>query len=157
MKLEIGSQGKKDGWITLDINPSCNTDIIADAFQKLPIADNSVDELFASHVIEHASWYYTQDILKDWVRVIKPSGFIHIICPDFKHHVKFYLDHPETLYEHEQIAVGIYGHQHMHISMIHRAGLDRYYLEKYLDNAGITNMHWNQSNLFELNVIGQKK
>lgn len=90
-RLEIGSGGHPHkGYIHLDIDPKWNPDIVADA-RKIPLPDNSVDEILAQHVIEHFPWSETNKILKEWYRVLKPNGIIKIICPDLDYILRVYL------------------------------------------------------------------
>jgi len=49
----------------------------------LPYADGSVDEIRASHVLEHFGHREVADVLKDWVRALKPGGVLRIAVPDF--------------------------------------------------------------------------
>jgi hypothetical protein len=49
----------------------------------LPYADDSVDEIRASHCLEHFGHRIVPDVLKDWVRALKPGGMLNIAVPDF--------------------------------------------------------------------------
>src|SRR6185369_9273983 len=100
MKIEIGGH-KHDDWLSLNIDKEWDKgpDIIADAFERLPFADGSLDEISACHIIEHAGWDRIPDILKDWGRTIKSGGYITIKCPDFEYHVKRYTANHHMLYE----------------------------------------------------------
>jgi radical SAM protein with 4Fe4S-binding SPASM domain len=49
---------------------------------KLPFEDNSIDEIYASHIIEHFHFYEAMDVLKEWCRVLKPGGKVMIETPD---------------------------------------------------------------------------
>lgn len=49
----------------------------------LPYPDNSVEEIVASHVLEHFSHRDVLAVLSDWVRVLKPGGKIRLAVPDF--------------------------------------------------------------------------
>ena len=49
----------------------------------LPWPDNSVDEILASHCIEHFIYHHAPDLVHDWIRMLKPGGRIEIITPDF--------------------------------------------------------------------------
>lgn len=49
---------------------------------KLDYADNSVDEIYASHVLEHIHHSKTVQTVQEWVRVLKPGGKIRIAVPD---------------------------------------------------------------------------
>src|SRR5438105_3321848 len=46
-------------------------------------ADASADEVRASHVLEHFSHRDTLNVLKEWVRVLKPGGVLKIAVPNF--------------------------------------------------------------------------
>lgn len=53
-------------------------DIVAHG-DELPLADNSVDFVINSHVIEHV--YDPIKTIKEWIRVVKPGGYVYIIAP----------------------------------------------------------------------------
>lgn len=77
IKLNIGGGGKPiDGYTEIDRKSG------QEAY-PLTFADNSVDEVRASHVLEHFSHRKTVDVLKEWVRVLKHGGVIKIAVPDF--------------------------------------------------------------------------
>lgn len=50
----------------------------------LDIEDNSVDEIRASHILEHFPQAQIPVVLKDWVRALKPGGVLKIAVPDFE-------------------------------------------------------------------------
>jgi hypothetical protein len=50
----------------------------------LQYADNSVDEIRASHILEHFSFADAQEALKEWTRVLKPGGRIRLAVPDIE-------------------------------------------------------------------------
>jgi SAM-dependent methyltransferase len=45
----------------------------------LPFKDNMVDFVISSHVIEH--FYDPVKTIKEWLRVVKPGGYVYIIAP----------------------------------------------------------------------------
>jgi FkbM family methyltransferase len=51
---------------------------------KLDFDDNSVTEILASHVFEHLNPYHSTDILREWLRVLKPGGKIIMEMPDIE-------------------------------------------------------------------------
>lgn len=82
-KLEIGaSENVIPGFETLNILPGKHIDYVWDASKQLPFRKNSFDTIYASHVLEHIPWYQTETVLKEWVRIIKPSGALEIWIPD---------------------------------------------------------------------------
>lgn len=48
---------------------------------KLNFKNNELDFLYASHVLEHFS--NTLEVLKEWLRVVKPGGYVYFAVPDF--------------------------------------------------------------------------
>lgn len=69
-----------DGYINCDLyNPKA--EIKCDV-KNLPFEDNTFEYIFASHIIEHFDFYEAFDVLKEWYRVLKPGGVIHIETPD---------------------------------------------------------------------------
>ena len=49
---------------------------------KLPYADNSVDAIYCSHVIEHIETLHVEEFFKESFRVLKSAGLLRIACPD---------------------------------------------------------------------------
>jgi predicted SAM-dependent methyltransferase len=89
--INIGSGNwSKKGWINLD-HPSDyykNTQrghtIIAYDIRKdyLPFADDSVDAIYCSHVIEHIENKYIFNMFKECLRILKKGKVFRIACPD---------------------------------------------------------------------------
>jgi len=68
----VGKTGGQRGVVS-------QADIAADV-TFLPIRDNSIDYIIARHILEHLRDCVLA--LNEWVRVLKPSGKIILICPD---------------------------------------------------------------------------
>lgn len=92
-KLEIGPGNERiKGFETLNIINSKSTDYILDASKSLPFKDNTFNLIYASHILEHIPWYQTQEILKEWMRVLKPGGSLEIWVPDGFKIAKAFID-----------------------------------------------------------------
>ncbi len=57
----------------------------------LPHGDGAVDEIVASHVLEHFSHREVRRVLTEWVRVLRPGGKISLAVPDFEEVAALYL------------------------------------------------------------------
>lgn len=57
----------------------------------LDYADGTVDEIYASHVLEHFGHAEVFAVLKDWVRALKPGGVLKIAVPNFEWIAEHYL------------------------------------------------------------------
>jgi ubiquinone/menaquinone biosynthesis C-methylase UbiE len=88
MKLNLGCGGRVFGgdWINVDVieqSPSTAVQYLkADVSQRLPFDDDSADEVFSCHVLEHLWPWDVECILKDWIRVLKPGGAFVVECPN---------------------------------------------------------------------------
>lgn len=63
-----------------------------DCIYPLKYADGSVDEVRASHVLEHFGMADSLNVLQDWARVLKPGGVLKIAVPNFDWVVQHYYD-----------------------------------------------------------------
>ena len=81
--LEIGcGSSRLPEFETLDIVGGPNMDYVYDAAKPLPFKDNTFDLIYASHVLEHIPWYKTEEVLREWVRILKPGGQLEVWAPD---------------------------------------------------------------------------
>lgn len=78
------------GFINIDIAKTPATDKVMDA-RKLNYPDNSVDTIYASHLLEHFPHGEVPLVLKEWHRVLKPGGKAVIVTPDFDRYVDWYI------------------------------------------------------------------
>ena len=86
MKLNLGSGIKKyDGFLNVDADPSVNPDILVDLETgKLPIDDNSVDEIKAYHIFEHIGENFFK-FLQELYRVCENGAIIDVHVPHPRH------------------------------------------------------------------------
>lgn len=82
MKLHIGGQEKKEGWKILNIQKKNNVDFVGDIKDLSQFGDNSVEEIYASHVLEHVEQQKVNDTLKGIYRVLKQEGKFYVSVPD---------------------------------------------------------------------------
>ena len=64
MKLHIGGEEKKEGWKILNIQKKDNIDFIGDITDLSQFEDNSIEEIYASHVVEHVAQKNVEKTLK---------------------------------------------------------------------------------------------
>jgi len=85
MKLNLGCGSEhKKGYLNIDLYCPV-ADLIHDLSQPLPFKDESIDKIYASHVIEHLSRAEWQKAKQDWARVLKKGGKLEILCPDLEY------------------------------------------------------------------------
>jgi SAM-dependent methyltransferase len=67
----------------LDIYRATGVDAIADLSGSLPLADDSVDVLFAVHILEHLIDFLP--LVDECHRVLRPGGVLHVMSPWWRH------------------------------------------------------------------------
>ena len=65
---------------------------IVDIRSALPFADNSIDFIYCSQVVEHLFLYDLTKFLRECKRVLKPNGVIRRLTPDLNKTIKLYLN-----------------------------------------------------------------
>jgi predicted SAM-dependent methyltransferase len=77
-------------FVNIDTRPMPHTHYIHEV-EKLPmLASNSVDLLYASHLLEHVPRNDVQAALTEWYRVLKPGGILRFGVPHFDGLVEVY-------------------------------------------------------------------
>lgn len=83
IRLNLGGGGiKHEGFLSVD-KFDARADVKMDIVH-LDIQDNTVSEIIASHVFEHLNPYHSLDILREWLRVLKPGGKLAMEMPDIE-------------------------------------------------------------------------
>lgn len=81
MKLNLGSgKSKKDGFIGVDVD-DFGQDVIADLREPWKWDDNSIDEVYSAHFVEHLTAPERIHFANELYRVLKPGATAEIITP----------------------------------------------------------------------------
>jgi len=70
--------------LRLDVDPSVKPDIIGSMTDMSAVASASGDAIFSSHNIEHLYPHEVPLALAEFKRVLRPTGFVVITCPDLQ-------------------------------------------------------------------------
>ena len=82
MKLHIGGKEVKEGWKILNIIKNDGVDFVGSISDLSQFADNSIEEIYASHVFEHVVRDKVEATLQGINRVLKQSGKFYVSVPD---------------------------------------------------------------------------
>jgi len=84
VKLNLGCGWRNFGkdWIHIDGGDYPHLDY--KDITNLEFEDNSVDLIYASHVIEYFDINEVKEVLREWRRVLKPGGELRVAVPDFE-------------------------------------------------------------------------
>ena len=92
MKLHIGGKEKKEGWKILNIQKFEGVDFLGDISDLSQFEDNSIQEVYASHVIEHVPQKKVNETLKGVYRILSENGKFYISVPDMDVLCKIFID-----------------------------------------------------------------
>ena len=92
MKLHIGGEQVKEGWKILNIQKKDGVDYVGDISDLSQFKDNSIEEIYASHVFEHVKKRKIKDTLIGIHRVINENGKFYVSVPDLKLLCKIFID-----------------------------------------------------------------
>lgn len=93
LRLNLGGRGTKiAGFKTVDLSAEHDVDFREDVSNLASFETNSVDEIYASHILEHFPHTKTVDVLKEWCRVLVPGKKLFISVPDFNEAIQVYLE-----------------------------------------------------------------
>ncbi len=98
LRLNLGCGDKiLPGYINVDVAASragMKPDLLCDLRDLAALDDNSVDEILSVHVVEHFWRWEVTDILREWIRVLKPGAAMIIECPNLESACRTFLDDP---------------------------------------------------------------
>ena len=137
MKLHIGGKSKKEGWKILNIQKSEDVDFEGDIRDLSQFKDESVEEIYASHVIEHVDQKNINETLKGIYRVLKKNGKFYISVPDLDTLCHFFISplaNKKTKYHTMRMMFGGQVDEHD----FHYFGWNFEFLHDYLNNTGFT-------------------
>ncbi|MBK6906769.1 MAG: tetratricopeptide repeat protein [Rhodocyclaceae bacterium] len=82
LRLHLGGREVREGWKILDIEARPEVDFVGTISDLSVFADESVREIYASHVLEHVGFREVLDVLRGIYRVLETGGSVYISVPD---------------------------------------------------------------------------
>lgn len=137
MKLHIGGEQIKEGWKILNIKPNVGVDYIGDICNLGQFPNDSIDEIYASHVFEHVLQRDALNVLVGIARVLKKGGKLYISVPDLEILCNIYLD-PKAPKEVKVHAMRMMFGGQVDEFDIHYMGWNQELLFDYLQLAGFS-------------------
>jgi len=135
IKLHIGCGKRNFGndWIHIDGNKYDHVQFINAT--ELSFDTNSVDLIYASHLIAYFNRDEIKNVLKEWHRVLKPNGILRIATPDFNAMVKLYISQNLILTE---LLGPLYGKWDLNGEIYHKTAYDFESLSNVLYSIGFS-------------------
>ena len=138
IKINMGCGWRNFGhdWIHIDGGDYAHLDYRS--LEDLEFEDNTVDLIYASHVIEYFDRYEVEDLLREWKRVLKTDGILRLAVPNFEALSALYVNKAIPL---EKVLGPLYGRMPMEDLVIyHKTTYDFESLRTVLENCGFPNV-----------------
>jgi len=138
VRLHIGGQEPKSGWKIINIQPGPYVDYVGNCISLQQFTDSSVDEVYASHVLEHLGFReeLPQALQEIW-RVLKPRGILRISVPDFETLCGLFINQEAPIEEKFSLMMHMFGAQEDE-NDFHKTGLTWDFLSHFLIEAGFS-------------------
>jgi predicted SAM-dependent methyltransferase len=91
MKLHLGCGSKHiEGFTNIDIRYLPGVDEINHVRFLRNYKENSIDLIYACHVLEHFGRWEYESVLTRWFELLKPGGVLRLAVPDFEAICNYY-------------------------------------------------------------------
>jgi predicted SAM-dependent methyltransferase len=129
------------GFVNIDANLFRRNDLWLDITLGLPFPGESIDVVFASHLLEHFPEGTLRKVLREIHRVLKPTGGVRFITPHLRkalqaywaEDARFFSDWPDA-----HVSFGGKLNNYLLCRNQHRLMFDFGYFQELLEEAGFT-------------------
>lgn len=137
LKLNLGcGEFKLDGFINIDCVSAGNVkpDLVLDFVDKqLPYEQNSVDQIWMIHCLEHIEMPKWGRLLAEFTRVLKDNGSLTLAYPEFKECARRFIENENN--QRTFWRATLYGRQ-LYDTDYHVVPMDSHEIKETLEAAG---------------------
>jgi predicted SAM-dependent methyltransferase len=146
MKLHLGC-GRKyiEGFKHVDLQDLDHIDYKTSVDDLHFASDDSVDLIYAAHVLEHFGRLEYMNVLKEWYRVLKPGAILRLSVPSFEAVVEYYTTKEDDL---NKLLGLLVGGQKIGQYDYHKMIFDEKLLSSALEEVGFSTVYkydWNKT------------
>jgi predicted SAM-dependent methyltransferase len=135
MNLHIGGRERKDGWKILDAQSGPEVDYVADIRNLSQFGDDSIESVYASHVLEHVGQADIVPVLRGIRRTLKQGGEFRVAVPDLDVLCHLLLNPRASVQMKWQTMQMMFGGQ-IDPHDFHYVGLNEHFLGHFLGEVG---------------------
>lgn len=141
MKINLGSGPLKiDGYKNVDVDESVRPDYVAPC-DNLPFANDSLDEIFTSHMVEHLTPWHLHECFIEWHRVLKVGGTLAIETPNLEKIIDWMKSSNDYCSFASHGMAGLFGDALTYNDfMAHKWGYTPESLKNFLENCNFTDI-----------------
>ncbi len=140
LNLGCGDRKRLSNFVNIDIVRNKNVDIVCDVRRLPMIHNNSVDLIYASHILEYFDRVEVAEVLVEWRRVLKTRGILRLAVPDFEQIALLY---HTTDYGLDKFIGMLYGRQPVNGKFIyHKTCYDEDSLRETLERCGFEDIRY---------------
>jgi hypothetical protein len=146
LKLHLGCGDiKLDKWVNIDWTESPYTDLVDDVSNLNKFEENSVDEIYACHILEHFGLDHNieqphcVDVLTRWNKILKPNGILYVSVPNLLSLMRGLKDNYNNISNTYDILRCCFGGQD-YKGNTHYCGFTEPYLKYLLERTGYCNI-----------------
>jgi hypothetical protein len=157
-----------EGYINVDVaaaRAGRAPDVLCDLRRLGPFATDSCDEVMAIHVVEHFYRWEVVDVLREWLRVLKPGGQMVLECPNLLTACEELLSNPHAAgpgSDSERTMWVLYGDPEWQDPlMCHRWNYTPDSLQEVMEDAGLVNVRQEPAQFKlreprDMRIVGEK-
>ena len=153
-KLHLGCGNKHiNGFINIDARDLPSVDLVEDVKTLKSFDNNSIDLIYASHILEHITRVEYTDVLTKWYNLLKSGGILRIAVPDIEKVFQHYQNNGDL----RQLRGFLWGGQ-SHGFNYHYCGWDFKTLEEDLLKIGFSEIkryEWRETEHCEIDDFSQ--
>jgi predicted SAM-dependent methyltransferase len=146
-----------DSWVLIDLYVEDPRIVKMDAC-KLEYADNSIEKIYSSHLLEHIEFRKVPVVLKEWFRALKKGGELILNVPNLEWVSEQLclacqdktLESP--IFNSEEKIIEIFVGNQDHEGEFHRSGFTKRTLESILKDVGF--LHIEIKKIYEAHQMG---
>ena len=148
VKIHIGAgEINLQGWINVDARPFDHIHIVSEELDLKEFSDDSVTEIYMSHILEHVPFSKVLNIFKHFNKKLKVGGILRVSVPDFDSIVKIYTNNNNNLDTVKYTLMGGQDYEHnFHYSVYNLKALESIFKKAKFNNIN----KWNTKEDFGL-------
>ena len=139
MKINLGCGKRNFGKSWTHVDGGNHEHLHSSNITDLPFDNNSVDLIYASHVLEYFDREEASEVLEEWKRTLTPKGPLRLAVPDFEAMARMYVETSTSL---DKFLGPLYGRMDMGDEKIyHKTVYDEHSLKALLFKSGFRNIN----------------